>query len=377
MWARVAPAFFTALMLAMTTLGAVGQPVPQDDREIDCRNPQDAAVCRELQQNGGRLRPPHAAAQTSIQNGKLHPDFNCAKAVTDIEQAICSDVTLAQWDARMGQLYRQALSIQNNSPTIKADQARWRMQRTRNCSGLEFSEIKSCVLEMTKARVGGLAAVVMASGGNPNAPGPAAAPVVYPSSPPAAPAMVVTSNPLSLPATPVEQAQSIAQAPFSAPSKMSSDTETNEAAFISVIVDARSEYYNGSNELIKGAARVHRRGRLCQVMQSLTVRGWTGAVANLSSSSGGKGVLVVSIAPNITIMTTNNDFSDSIDHTLIDPSSNVFSQVASLSKGQRILFSGSFLPNQTDCVREASMTQEGSMTDPEFLFHFADVKAAQ
>jgi hypothetical protein len=189
----------------------------------------------------------------------------------------------------------------------------------------------------------------------------------------------VTTNPLSLPvAAPPAQAQPIAQAPAASSATTSwSNSGTNEAAFISAIGDAKSEYNNGSNDLIKGAARVHRRERLCQLVQSMAVRGWTGTVAELSSSSSGKGVLVVSIGPQITVATTNNDFSDSIDHTLLDPSSNVFKQAVSLSKGQRVSFSGFFLPSKTDCVEERSLTQDGSMTDPEFNFRFSDVQAAQ
>jgi Lysozyme inhibitor LprI len=169
-----------------------GQPAPpQEDRELDCRNPQDALLCREYERQqairGGRLpaltgayRPP--AAQAPTQYGVPKPSFNCARAATVIEQAICSDATLAQWDARMGQLYRQALAIQNNNPTLVADQNRWRAQRNRNCSGTNLSETKSCVLAMTKARVGGLGAVVAASGGNPNSSPPTAAPIPYSSS---------------------------------------------------------------------------------------------------------------------------------------------------------------------------------------------------
>jgi hypothetical protein len=135
------------------------------------------------------------------------------------------------------------------------------------------------------------------------------------------------------------------------------DADTDEADFISVISDARSEYNNGSNEMVKGAARVHRRERLCQLVQSMVVRGWTGTIVELSSSPNGKGVLVVSIGPQITIRTTNNDLSDSLEHTLLSPSSNVFRQVVSLSKDQRILFSGSFFPGDSDCVQEISLTQ--------------------
>jgi hypothetical protein len=155
------------------------------------------------------------------------------------------------------------------------------------------------------------------------------------------------------------------------------DDDINEADFISVISAARGEYNSGSNDMVKGAARAHRRVRLCQLVQGMDMRGWTGRITNLSSSSSGKGVLGISIGPHITITTVNNDFSDSFDHTLIDPSSNVFREVVPLSVGQQILFSGSFLPSDTDCVREISLRQEGSMTDPEFLFHFTDVKAVQ
>jgi hypothetical protein len=186
---------------------AFSQPAftPQEDRELDCRNPQDAPLCREYERQqairGGRLpaptgayRPPLAPAPT--QYGVPKPSFNCARAATVIEQAICSDATLAQWDARMGQLYRQALSIQNNSPTFIADQNRWRTLRNSNCSRTNLSETKSCVLAMTKARVGGLAAVVAANGGNPNSSASTAAPVPYSSS---------SQNPPTRPAISVEQ----------------------------------------------------------------------------------------------------------------------------------------------------------------------------
>jgi uncharacterized protein len=184
---------------------------PQEDRELDCRNPQDAPLCREYERQQGirsggpqlptdAYRPP--PAQAPAQYGMPSPSFNCARATTVIEQAICSDATLAQWDARMGQLYREALSIQNNSPTLIGDQSRWRAMRNSNCSRTNLSETKSCVLAMTKARVGGLAAVVTANGRQPNSSEPTAAPVPNPWPAPTAPARTVTTNPLSLPRAP-------------------------------------------------------------------------------------------------------------------------------------------------------------------------------
>src|SRR5665213_1359794 len=158
---------------------------PQEDRELDCRNPQDAPLCREYERqqgirSGGFQAPSGTyqplAAQLPVQYGTSQPSFNCARATTAIEQAICSDATLAQWDARMGQLYRQALAIQNNSPTLTGDQSRWRALRNSNCSGTNLSDVKSCVLEMTRARVEGLVTIVAANGENNLSP-PTVAPV--------------------------------------------------------------------------------------------------------------------------------------------------------------------------------------------------------
>lgn len=201
--------------------------LPLEDRELDCRNPQDAPLCREYERDQAIRsgRPPSPAepptAQAPAQYGVPRPSFNCARPVTVIEQAICSDATLAQWDANMGQLYHQALAIQNNSPRLKGEQGRWIAQRNRNCSGINFSETKSCVLEMTKARVGGLAAVVAASGGNPNSSPESSAPVPNPPSSPVVPEKIVTTNPLTLPT-----GSSIAQVPILSSSSQQPSTQT-------------------------------------------------------------------------------------------------------------------------------------------------------
>jgi hypothetical protein len=101
------------------------------------------------------------------------------------------------------------------------------------------------------------------------------------------------------------------------------DGETSETDFISIIDAARSEYKNAPNDFTKGAARVHRRERLCQFARGLVVRGWTGTIAKLSSNSSGKGVLIVAIGPQIKVGTTNNELSDAFEHTLVEGSSNV------------------------------------------------------
>ena len=63
-----------------------------------------------------------ALVGSAIAQDRPQPSFDCAKAGTTIEQMICGDGVLANWDAEMGQLYRQALKIQNNSRTLIDDQ---------------------------------------------------------------------------------------------------------------------------------------------------------------------------------------------------------------------------------------------------------------
>jgi hypothetical protein len=52
----------------------------------------------------------------------------------------------------------------------------------------------------------------------------------------------------------------------------------------------------------------------------------------------------------------------------------MYRQLVSMKKGDRVIFSGSFLPSDSDCITEASITQSGSMTDPEFIVRFTQVR---
>jgi hypothetical protein len=47
-----------------------------------------------------------------------------------------------------------------------------------------------------------------------------------------------------------------------------------------------------------------------------------------------------------------------------------------LSRKQEVIFNGQFLPSDKDCIRESSLTQGGSMTDPDWIFRFSEIKPA-
>jgi hypothetical protein len=103
-----------------------------------------------------------------------------------------------------------------------------------------------------------------------------------------------------------------------------------------------------------------------------------GDIYSLSSNSDGLGVLMVAVAPGVYINTWNNAVSDVVHNTLIQPSSPLFAKASQLKEGQKVRFSGTFF-NEVDgsvgCLAESSLTLDGKISEPEFIFRFADVSA--
>ncbi|MGA8086269.1 MAG: energy transducer TonB, partial [Terracidiphilus sp.] len=128
------------------------------------------------------------------------------------------------------------------------------------------------------------------------------------------------------------------------------------------------------NDMQRGGVKARRDNAVCQQMSSLNVSDWVGTVATVDSNSDGKGVFSVNIAPDISVQTWNNAFSDIEDNTLMPPSSAVFNAASATKPGQSIIFSGTFLRgSEGDCLREGSMTLQGKVGSPEFIFRFSQV----
>jgi tetratricopeptide (TPR) repeat protein len=87
------------------------------------------------------------------------PSFDCSKATTRIENIICSDPELAEWDASLGQAYKQAYArlVGNDRQGLIKDQRQWISSRNaqRDQSGL--AETKACIIQFTKSRLAALA----------------------------------------------------------------------------------------------------------------------------------------------------------------------------------------------------------------------------
>ncbi len=154
----------------------------------------------------------------------------------------------------------------------------------------------------------------------------------------------------------------------------------SEVAFISTVTPFEERYGKAANEYQKSALRSKRAQALAAILPSLSVENWVGQISSMTTTSDGNGTIsVVLPGSQIKVVTDNNSLSASLDsdNTLIPQGSQLYNDLANLAQGDTVFFSGSFLPsdaNQLDYIEELSLTEEGSMTEPAFLFRFVRVE---
>jgi hypothetical protein len=85
------------------------------------------------------------------------------------------------------------------------------------------------------------------------------------------------------------------------------------------------------------------------------------------------GVLTIEVSDNVEIGTWNNALSDFLDKTLIEPDTALFATLTSLAQGDEVYITGYFFKSDVDCVKESSLTLNGSMTEPYFIFRFTEI----
>ena len=138
---------------------------------------------------------------------------------------------------------------------------------------------------------------------------------------------------------------------------------SDERQFISVVSRIRSnaaEDQDGRHLEVLRAA-------LCKT--PLQVTGWVGEVVNAFASSSKKEKPVqVKLSPHITVRTS---FLGEPTNTLIPAESDLSKVVLSLSPGDPVRFSGSFVTDSGSCDRQHNV--EDALQDPNFVFLFSEI----
>jgi uncharacterized protein len=139
-------------------LTATSFPVAAQDRNIArCLSIADVNERIDCLESGGAVPNSGTSPIPNVRSPKqLHagPSFDCYAANNSIERAICADVTLSEWDFRMGQQYQNALRGRKdgNTQLIMESQRTWLLQRNSRCSAVADAAIWACLLDVTKQR---------------------------------------------------------------------------------------------------------------------------------------------------------------------------------------------------------------------------------
>ena len=149
----------------------------------------------------------------------------------------------------------------------------------------------------------------------------------------------------------------------------------DELAFIEAVATGGQNYEKATTDFSKGASRPARAALVCSALKSTKVNNWIGKLVALTTNGDGKGVIGIELIPNLLyVKTWNNSISDIGADTMVEPGSRLFNSLGSLSISDTVKFSGEFLSSKIDCVRESSVTLQGSMAGPEYVMRFSNVE---
>jgi hypothetical protein len=150
----------------------------------------------------------------------------------------------------------------------------------------------------------------------------------------------------------------------------------DQAAFVNLINDYAVRYRGAPNEIQKTELRFARAADLKKADYK-TATNWVGTLKVLRTDQDGTTTAVFTVAGSkvLSVRTWNNAFSDLVDGTRIARGSPLYAALSELSVGQAVVFSGEFFPGyHRDFLHEISVTEEGSMTEPEFLMRFTAIR---
>lgn len=148
----------------------------------------------------------------------------------------------------------------------------------------------------------------------------------------------------------------------------------SQREFLGVVAEYKERFRSAANELQQSTLRDQRRTAVVKVLGSqLIAENWIGTLRNLETNTEGKAIVSVRLASGVDLLTWNNALSDTMHQTMIDKGTPVYAALMNMTVGDPVMVSGKFVPSDQDGALETSMTIDGSMNAPEFLFRFNQI----
>ena len=148
--------------------------------------------------------------------------------------------------------------------------------------------------------------------------------------------------------------------------------------FHTKLKDIESRYDDAKNQLKKSKIARELRDYSKKYLKKLTFSGWKGELTTIATPEGGDWVHIRIRSKHnsqwIVYQNNNNELSDYDVNSVIKLNSKVYKQLENLEEGNDVILSGKFVRDKDRGVLESSFTEEGWVTDSEFVIIFSDIK---
>jgi hypothetical protein len=149
---------------------------------------------------------------------------------------------------------------------------------------------------------------------------------------------------------------------------------TAERAFVNAAMAARANWLAAPNDLAKAQLPAQRAAALCRALPGLAATNWRGSVGRIDPDNfpdffGRKTAhIVIQLTSHVSVSTPAAPLLNN-PATMVEAGSPIYATAATLPHGQSVVFSGQFFPDGDNCLQENSLTEDGSMSDPQFKIH--------
>jgi hypothetical protein len=142
-----------------------------------------------------------------------------------------------------------------------------------------------------------------------------------------------------------------------------------QKGFIETVQDYSSQYEAAPNELKKSSVTKKRMDAFAKLKgDPRKISGWYGTIEKLGTNGDGDAFITIKLlVDNITVSTWNNSFSDAGSNTLIKNGSPLYEAISEMAEGNVVMFSGAL-------GKVKNVSEQGKMTEPDFLFKFTKVE---
>jgi uncharacterized membrane protein YqaE (UPF0057 family) len=154
----------------------------------------------------------------------------------------------------------------------------------------------------------------------------------------------------------------------------------SQEAFTSMIESFKDSYNSADTEIQKTNLRYNRKDAITKYFSGsgdLRFQGWLGEIRSLTTVTGdGRAYIEIKLHDSGIIIETGNGLIE--PDTMIARDNSMYQSLANVKEGNQVTASGTFIPTENkgidyDYIEEASMTEKGSMTEPEFIVKFDQI----